>query len=145
MTRSRRYNSGLRMLASGHSSEDAEQISLFEWLALTRWRGEPLARWYFAIPNGGFRHALEAMRLKRMGVKAGVHDVFGAIAASGYHGHFVELKAHGGSVRPEQRDFAELVRGEGFRVDVCFGWYEAKTAIERYLGPASALQERGGG
>lgn len=124
--------------------EDAEQIALFEWLAITRWRGQPLTRWYYHVANGGTRHVLEAMKLKRMGLKAGVPDIVGVIAASGYHGHYVELKAQGGSVRPEQRAWHELLREEGYRVDVAFGWYEGSKAIERYLGKSSPVQERGG-
>lgn len=130
-------------LASAHASEDAEQEALFRWLELARWRGVPLVSWYWHTPNGGSRNVVEAMKLKRMGVKRGVPDVFGAIAVGGYHGHFVEMKAHGGTVEKAQRELHELLRAGGYRVDVCFGWDEGRTAIERYVGRAGAVQERG--
>jgi hypothetical protein len=125
------------------TSEDVEQAHLFDWLRLTRWRGWPLADWYWAVPNGGSRHLLEAVKLKRMGTKPGVPDIFGAIPAGDYHGHFIEMKARDGRVRPEQRDLHEQLRSAGYRVDVCFGWDEARLAVERYVGRGgSVVQER---
>ena len=77
-----------------------------------------------------------------MGVKAGVPDVTIAIAAGGFHGLYVEMKAIGGRLSPEQRDLHELLRAQGYRVDVCFGWHEATRAIERYLGRGGVVEER---
>lgn len=126
------------------TSEDVEQAHLFDWLRITRWRNQPLVAWYYHCPNGGSRHPIEAAKLKRMGVKPGVPDVFGAVPANGYHGHFVEMKARGGRVRPEQLAMHEQLRADGYRVDVCFGWEEGVRAVERYLGKAGTLNERGG-
>jgi hypothetical protein len=124
-------------------SEDLEQCHLFDWLRLTRWRGRALADYAWHTPNGGSRNVREAVKLKRLGVKPGVPDVTLAIPAVGFHGLYLELKAHGGRVSPEQRAVHELLREQGYRVEVPFGWVEAAKAIERYLGVAGTLQEWG--
>jgi hypothetical protein len=53
------------------NKEDALQIACIEWLS---WQYPNLLALH--IPNGGGRHPLEAKKLKRMGVRAGVPDIF---------------------------------------------------------------------
>jgi len=55
--------------------EDNEQICLMEWAAAQSGKFPELSL-IFHIPNGGKRNAREAARFKRMGVKAGVPDLF---------------------------------------------------------------------
>lgn len=126
-----------------HANEDAEQKALFDWMHLARWQGRQLVEFAWHCPNGGARNTSEAAKLKRMGVKPGVPDVSVAIAAGLYHGLYIEMKAVGGRVTAEQTDVHKMLRDQGYRVDVCFGWVEAVKAIERYLGLAGTLQERG--
>lgn len=76
----------------------------------------------------------EARRLKAEGVRAGVPDVFLAIPAQGYHGLFLELKAPKGRVSPDQKTMLETLRASGYACCVCFGWDEAREAVEGYLG-----------
>lgn len=45
-----------------------------------------------AIPNGGKRSQMEAVRLKKEGVKAGVSDLFFAWPTKTYHGLWIEFK-----------------------------------------------------
>lgn len=116
--------------------EDREQMALFEWMTkYARWRGRPLSDFYAHVPNQqGTRSPAEGARLKAMGVRAGYPDIVGDIAAGGYHGHRVELKRVGGE-RPTKAQQLEhdKLRALGHRVDVAFGWEEARHAIERYL------------
>jgi hypothetical protein len=135
---------GRRFSQVDRVTEDVEQASFFDWLRVTRWQGRSLSTWYFHVPNGGSRHLLEAVKLKRMGVKAGVFDVCGLIAIPPYHGHLVEMKAVGGRLSDAQREFHELATEAGYRADVCFGWHEAARAVERYLGKAGTVVERVG-
>jgi K+ transporter len=37
-------------------------------------------------------------------------------------------------VSPEQKYWIEQLRKQGYLVEVCYGWIEAKELIERYLG-----------
>ena len=72
--------------------EEGEQITLFEWVNWMSGR-IPELEMLLHIPNGGKRNKLEAIRLKREGVRAGVPDLFLPVARGKYHGMFVELKA----------------------------------------------------
>lgn len=49
-------------------TEHQEQVMLCQWLDAHRIL-------YCAVPNGGSRHMLEAKKMKRAGVKAGVPDI----------------------------------------------------------------------
>lgn len=123
-------------LSLQHASEDTEQASLFDWLRIKRYRGQPLITWAFAVPNGGSRHPAEAAKFKRCGVKAGVPDVMLVLPAGAYHGLFLELKAYGGRLSDVQREFHAVLREAGYQVETCYGWVEASEVIENYLAAA---------
>ncbi len=52
-------------------SEASEQITLIQWCDINRCKYPELGL-IFHIPNGGKRNKLEAIKLKKEGVKAGV-------------------------------------------------------------------------
>lgn len=112
--------------------EDKEQIALFQWRDLFE-RRYPELRLMHHIPNGGRRDKREAAKLKRMGVKAGVPDIFLPIPRDGRHGLYIELKAGKNTASPEQREFIADVRVFGYEAEVCYGWEEAAATILRYL------------
>jgi len=120
-------------------SEAQHQTALFDWAerCKARW---PELEMLFAVPNGGSRHKIEASRLKRQGVKAGVADIFLDVARQGYHGLRIELKrpAEGGkrkgTVSVEQKEWIERWLQHGYFACVCYGWDEARTVIENYIG-----------
>lgn len=114
--------------------EHEHQKALFIWWALESGRRGIDHRLMWATPNGGFRHFSVAKKLKAEGVKAGVPDIFLAIPSQGYHGIFIELKAPKGRVSINQSDMLDLLRSKGYVGRVCYGWDEARTAIESYLG-----------
>lgn len=102
----------------------------------------------FAIPNGGLRDKITAGRLKAEGVKKGVPDIMLPVAksymdASGrdlmYHGLFIELKRPRsvgktkGVVAEKQSDYALALIEQGYAVETCYGWIEARQAIWNYL------------
>ena len=117
-------------------------VALFRWLRLTRYAGRPIANLAWHTPNGGKRNAREAARLKAMGVKPGVPDVFVAIPRGEHSGLFVELKAGRNTTTPAQMSTLADLASAGFSVAVARGWLEAATVIAEYLGvrpPASSL------
>jgi hypothetical protein len=59
---------------------------------------------WFHCPNGGSRHALEAMKLKDMGVKAGIPDCLILDQRNGYSGLAIELKV--GYNKPSEQQLA---------------------------------------
>ncbi len=88
----------------------------------------------FAIPNGGSRHKVEAMRLKMEGVRAGVPDLFLPVAAGGKHGLFIEMKREkGGRLSPEQKDWLTFLRAQGYEAQCCAGYFEAMSTVFAYL------------
>jgi hypothetical protein len=113
-------------------SESALQAQLCLYLDLAI---RPGLHWS-SIENGGKRHLLTAVRLKKQGVKAGTPDIFvmlpeGRVA-------WLELKIKGGSLSPPQKAFRDTARKLGHH------WAVARTLDEAiaYLGPLGVLKAR---
>lgn len=122
--------------------EDAEQKALIQWADMTRFPtapasgGDKIGDHLFAIPNGGWRGRIEAARLKGLGVRAGVSDLFLAFPVGKFAGFFIEMKAqepHDSRVSGPQAAFLGLMASVGYGVTVCRGWDIAKDDIQVYL------------
>ena len=112
-------------------SESLEQATLVRWFDATY---PNLKNRIFAIPNGGSRHKVEAMRLKMEGVRAGVPDLFLPVATGGKHGLFIEMKrSKGGRLSPEQKDWLAYLSAAGYQAHCCAGFDEARACIVSYL------------
>lgn len=112
-----------------NASEFIEQKNLIKWASYN----PVLKKLLFSIPNGGSRNLLEAVNLKKTGVKSGVPDIFVALPNKKYHGMFIEMKRIGGRLTKTQSDFIKLLNEKGYYAVVCFGFLEAKREIEEYL------------
>ena len=115
------------------SSEHAEQVALFEWAALHAGRCPELGL-MFAIPNGGKRDPVTAMRLRDEGVKPGVPDVYLPVARQGWHGLFIELKYGRNKTTDKQNEWLDRLMEQGYLAVVCYGWNEAVEVLRDYLG-----------
>lgn len=113
-------------------NESVEQATLFEWV---KWNIHihPELEMLHHIPNGGSRHPLEAANLKKQGVKAGVPDLSLPVPKGGYHGLYIELKAHNNTLSYNQEEWLKKLSGYGYYSAVCWGWEQAKNIIEKYL------------
>lgn len=141
--------------------EDDEQEAFFKWIAFAH---PDIDKATFAIPNGGKRLPLEAARLKKQGVKAGVPDIFIAKPVTYksqkepteitgdegkqeiltewkyfvYCGLFIEMKRSAESGKSScsypQLFFHKILTENGYMVAVCRGWQEAQKVVEHYLG-----------
>jgi hypothetical protein len=128
-----------QLAASG--TEDGHQMAVMQWAATARLQGHyPETRKLFAIPLGGKRHIVTAMRMKATGSKKGVPDLMLPVARHKFHGLFIELKlpeyrtrANGGR-SDEQIHWGLDLQEEGYSVVVAYGWFEAVSAIVAYLG-----------
>lgn len=120
-------------------TEHREQAALIAW-AEARAHTVPELALLHAVPNGGKRNVITAKLLKAEGVKAGVPDLFLPVArTSGYgvphHGLFIEMKRRScGAVSGEQEWWIARLRNAGYRVEVCWGWDEARAVLCDYLG-----------
>lgn len=122
--------------------EEAHQITLFEWVERVRAR-YPLLRLLHHIPNGGLRHKAVAGKLKAMGAKAGVPDLFLPVAREIkgvlYHGLYIEMKkpatrgSRAGTTTDVQRRWVHDLREQGYRVEIAFGWEQAAEILKGYL------------
>jgi hypothetical protein len=111
-------------------SEKQEQIALFQRAEL-----HPICRDYmWHTPNGGYRNMLEAVSLKRQGVKPGVPDITLAYPTENYPGLYIELKNRKkGKPTTEQQQMIDRLRSVGYRAEICHGWEAAWDVIEEYL------------
>lgn len=109
------------------ATEDQEQIKLATWMTKQGIR-------FYAIPNGGKRNLLEAVKLKRMGMSAGVPDLCIPIPSGSYHGLYLELKREkGGKVSHEQAEWLAFLTEKGYYAQVAKGFEEAKEIILHYF------------
>ncbi len=132
--------------------EDAEQRALIQWADVspmppgdTLHPGAKIGDYLFAIPNGGARRRIEAARLVGLGVRAGVSDLFfsfPSLSAPIKCGLYIEMKApkpYGKRASDKQMTFIERMILAGYEAEVCFGWDEARKAIQQYLGLISSV------
>ena len=116
--------------------ESEEQKTLVQWLIVKKIL-------FFAVPNGGSRHKLEAINLKKQGVIAGVSDIVVFLPDKIL---FIEMKRRKKvlknghlsithtKVSKEQYGF--LTRAGKFdytETAICYGFKEAKAFIEKNL------------
>jgi len=76
----------------------------------------------FAVPNGGTRNIIEAVNLKRQGVKAGVPDI---IIVHRGKALGLELKSKNGSLQDSQKATFPKMRAAGMRIEVARSLGEA--------------------
>lgn len=108
------------------------QTMLFQWAKLHEYL-YPELRLLYHCPNGGSRDAVECYHLKQQGVRAGVPDLILPVARGQYYGLYLEVKAEGGRLQDSQKQWLDELNRQGYKAIVCYGFDEAKTAIEEYL------------
>lgn len=119
-------------------TEDGHQLALLCWCQQNQ-SVYPDLRWLFHIPNGGSRHKAEAGKLKAMGVRPGVPDLFLPIKRWKYSGLWIELKRPttvgkaAGVASGVQVEWLNELEKQGFRVKICFGWESARDQLMEYL------------
>jgi len=72
----------------------------------------PTQAFLFSVPNGGSRHKLEAINLKKEGLKAGVADLILLLAGGTII--FIELKHGKNAQSAKQKEFEGTAKGLGF-------------------------------
>lgn len=123
-------------------SEATEQMALFEFLATMEGRYELLSR-VFHVPNGEKREKATAARLKAMGVKRGVWDVWAPfhnrVEIAGYRPGFfvgcvIEMKSETGPMTQEQLEWRHFLTKEGWYCAIFRDWRDAAKLILRWVG-----------
>jgi len=111
-------------------TEHEEQALVIKWfdLAYKDFRGR-----LYANPNGGKRHVVTAVKLKKEGARKGIPDLSLPVSRHGFHGLYIELKAKGGRLSTEQADWLHFLSEQGYLAVLCVGFDAAKKTIEDYL------------
>lgn len=117
------------------SPETSEQKAFFQWICLNK----RLRHCIFSIPNEAKRSILECQRLKSMGLRPGVSDLFIAYPTSVYHGLFIEMKAkkkgsnNYNKPTSEQLLFCDDMWTQGYAAVICNGSDMAINVTQMYL------------
>ena len=127
-----------RVAPEANPLEESEQLTVVEWLRVHKIR-------FHASPNGGLRHAVVAMRMKRLGCSPGFPDIMifdrPPIVEGGlmFVGCAIEMKRRKeGTVSPEQKEWLAALTELGWAAKVCRGCDEAIAYLE-YLGYGGKL------
>ncbi len=123
-------------------SEDTEQINVIQW---ARWQQEkhPELRLLHHCPNGGSRNKAEAVKLKQMGVVAGIPDLHLPVPKGIYSGLYIELKYDRGTLQENQKEVLRELAEVGNYCAVCYGAEEAIKIIEEYIALEPVEVEKG--
>ena len=109
------------------------QCELFQHL--DEWEVDyPILHFIHAIPNGLALAPRTAVKAKKQGVRAGIHDIFAPIKRGDVPGLYVEMKAGKNKMTPEQEAFARHLDGQGYQRAVCYSWTDAARIIVDYVG-----------
>ncbi len=92
-----------------------------------------LSQYVFHIPNGGYRNYREAKKLKSMGVKKGVSDLFLPYPNILYHGLWQEVKSHKGHISEEQKEWIFKMRKVGYAAEAVRNLEESVNIFLSYL------------
>ena len=114
-------------------SEDTEQAAVVSWAQWQQGR-HPELKLVHHCPNGGSRNKAEAVKLKQMGVVAGVPDLHLPVPKGIYHGLYIEMKHGDGRLGKPQREFLSAAAGYGYYAVCCYGAEEAISTIREYVG-----------
>lgn len=113
--------------------EAEEQIAIMNWVEYNKGRF-PALEMLHHIPNGGHRNSIEAVNLKRQGVKSGVPDLCLPVPMGGAAGLYLELKVDKTcKVSDNQKRWIEMLKDQGYQAGVCYGAEHAIKVLERYL------------
>lgn len=113
-------------------SEDEEQQKVIYWAELMS-NAYPDLQMLYHVPNGGSRNRVEAAKLKRMGVRAGVPDLVLPVPRNGYAGLYIELKVGENRPSKNQKNWLEKLMIQGYKSLVCYGGNEAINVLEQYI------------
>lgn len=110
--------------------EDSIQITFFAMLKL---KMPDVYKYTFHVPNGGFRNITTAARLKKMGVKPGVADVFVMLPEGGYSGLWIEFKSAKGKQSDYQKEFELMAVNAGYEYRIARSPEDGIEIIREYL------------
>lgn len=119
--------------------EETEQIFAVAWFEAAYPMYQDILLHY---PAGGKRHIRTAARLKRMGAKAGVSDLFLPLPRGGFHGLWMEYKPAPpapGRLQPSQSRWLKRMADLGYRTACVRGPMAFASLVAEYLNEPPAI------
>ena len=114
-------------------SESSQQIALIKWWDFQcKYYDLPKFALY-STPNGGTRNVIEAVNLKRQGVRAGIPDLMLCVPRGGFHGLYIEMKWDKNKCSTQQSEVLLFLQQQDYKTAVCYDWEIAKELITNYL------------
>lgn len=115
-------------------TESQIQSSFVYWTRLNL-RKHPDLRLGFSVPNGAWARNIKlAMKLKREGMRPGVPDWMLPVKSWQWIGLAIEFKRPGsGKLSKEQAEYHQLLKDQGWMVEVCTDWKVAAGIVSEYL------------
>lgn len=110
--------------------ESELQKNCVKWF---RYQYPKLALMLFAVPNGGSRNAIEAIRLKAEGVTPGVADLLLTIPRGRFGCLGIELKYEKNKQSDNQEIWQSEFEANGNKYVLCNNFDDFKQTIECYL------------
>ena len=110
-------------------TESEEQMAFFEWVKLH----PNLEPFIIHIANERKCSFARGKMLKKMGVRAGVADIFVMIPAGKYHGLWIEMKVLPNKPTESQLTFLEHAKSKGYKTSICYSCDEAIYTLKKYL------------
>ncbi len=115
-------------------TEHQIQSAFIEWVRLAEKQDERL-QLLFAVPNGGKRNLITAVKLKKEGVKPGIPDIMFPLKTEAFNGLSIEFKKpKTGRKTKEQSDYMDLLVRYGWCAVVCTDAAQAINIVKNYLG-----------
>lgn len=108
------------------------QVAIIQWAKLYQQKWPELELLH-AIPNGGYRNAREARRLKEEGVLAGIPDLCLPAPRKNYHGLYMELKYGQNRLTKNQLYIISKLIDQKYAVYICNEFSDAIYTIQKYL------------
>lgn len=104
------------------------QVSCIKWFRLKFRR-----KLIYAIPNGGKRNSIVAIKLKAEGVTSGIPDLHIPIANRFYHGLYIEMKVKPNSPTTSQEEMMNQLQANGYKCSVCYSLDEFMEVVSKYM------------
>lgn len=87
----------------------------------------------YHIPNERHCSPRTGVHLKAQGLRPGFPDLCIPVPKGKYSALYIEMKAKGGKISPDQKDWIHRLRKYGNMACVCYGAENAITLIDLYL------------
>ena len=110
--------------------EDIEQINFINWV---NYNLPDIAEDTHHFANERACSIQEGRKLKRLGVKRGVPDIFVAVPKNNSAGLWIELKVGNGKLSKEQKEFLSRKTSRGYTCAEARGWEAARDILLDYL------------